>query len=100
MFLLIISIIVLAIVVYIWTARSRGALRYAGSLTKSSFIMIHGARMKVQEQTVEQADAAETFKATLDDVLVDSKEYRKSSVKYAKNARTALDAALAKAENK
>jgi len=97
MFLTIILIIALAIVVYIWTARTRGALRYAGSLTKSSFIMIHGARMKALEATVEEPDAAEAFKVVLDDVLVDSKEYRKSSVKYAKSSRDALAAARTKA---
>lgn len=97
MLLLIISIICLAVVAYIWTARTRGALRYAGSLTKSSFIVIHGARMKALEATVESVDAADDFVATLDDVLVDSREYRKSSVKYAKSSRDALRAARAKA---
>ena len=97
MFLTIILIIALAIVVYIWTARSRGALKYTWSLTRSSFIFIHGARMKALEATVEESDAAEAFVITLDDVLVNSKEYRKSSVKYAKSSRDALAAARAKA---
>jgi len=90
--------VAIIIVAYIWTARTRGALRYAGSLTKSSFIYIHGARLKALEATVEDSDAAETFKNTLDDNLVDSKEYRKSSVKFAKTSRDALAAARALAK--
>ena len=95
MFYLIISLVAIIIVAYIWTARTRGALRYAGSLTKSSFIYIHGARLAVLEASVEDADAAEVFRSVLDENLVDSKEYRKSSVKFAKTSRDALAAARA-----
>ena len=97
MFLAIILIIGLAVVAYIWTARTRGAFRYSGSLLRSTFIYIHGARMKALAATVEDEDAAESFVETLDDVLVDSREYRKGSVKFAKSSRDLLKEARAKA---
>jgi len=97
MLLLIILIIVLAAVVYVWTSHSRGAFRWFWSLVRSTFIFLHGARMKTLAATVEEADAAETFRATLDDTLVDSKLYRKDAVSYAKSSRDLLSEARAKA---
>jgi len=97
MFLIIILIIALAVVAYIWTARTRGTIGYIGSLTKSTFIYIHGARMEVLEAAVEDKDAAASFVSSLDDVLVNSKEYKRNAVAYAKNSRDALVAARAKA---